>query len=53
METHFTDDSRALMRFEIAQARGNELFIGSLEPFPASLYAPVAIRCFRNPRKSH
>jgi ATP-dependent DNA helicase DinG len=26
METHFTDDSRALMRFEIAQARGNELF---------------------------
>lgn len=26
METHFTPDSRALMRFEIAQARGNEVF---------------------------
>jgi ATP-dependent DNA helicase DinG len=26
METHFTPDSRALMRFEIARAKGNEVF---------------------------
>lgn len=26
METHFTPDSRALMRFEISQASGNEVF---------------------------
>lgn len=33
METNFTPDSRALMRFEIAQATGNEVFfIGHTDP---------------------